>query len=149
MREEPDMTIAAVLARKGGQVISVPKGSSVRAAVAALAGNRIGALPILDPQGRVAGILSERDIVACFASRGERVLELSVDLLMTSPPITVERDAAVISALSLMSARRIRHLPVVEGERLVGFVSIGDLVAHRVRHIENEAEAMRANIQGS
>lgn len=142
------MTIAAVLARKGGQVISVPMGSSVRTAVAALAGNGIGALPILDGDGRVAGILSERDIVACLASRGERVLELSVDLLMTTPPITVTPDAPVISALSLMSARRIRHLPVVEGERLVGFVSIGDLVAHRVRHIESEAEAMRAYIQG-
>ena len=111
-----------------------------------LAQNRIGAVPVTR-EGRVLGILSERDIIYCLEIEGEAVLDWEVDKVMTAPAITVTPDVPVLSALSQMSARRIRHLPVVEGETLVGIVSIGDLVAYRIARIEEEAEAMRAYIQ--
>lgn len=142
------MSIAAILERKDRQLVSVECGSTVREAVASLARNRIGALPVLR-EGRVAGILSERDIIYCLESVGADVLDMRVDAVMTAPAITVSPDIPILSALSQMSARRIRHLPVVEGGRLVGIVSIGDLVAYRIARIEEEAEAMRAYIQSA
>jgi CBS domain-containing protein len=110
--------------------------------------NRIGSLPVLR-SGEVAGIMSERDIVYSLARDGDAVLDWTVEKVMTAPAITVTPDVGVLSALSMMSRRRIRHLPVVDGKRLVGLVSIGDLVAYRIARIEEEAEAMRAYIQGA
>ncbi|MDP8914717.1 MAG: CBS domain-containing protein, partial [Pseudomonadota bacterium] len=98
---------------------------------------------------KVAGIISERDIVYCLARDGEAVLDVKVERVMTAPAITVTPDVQVLAALSQMSKRRIRHLPVVDGKRLIGIVSIGDLVAYRIAHIEQEAEAMRAYIQSA
>lgn len=140
------MTIAAILARKGDKVVSVECGTSVREAVARLTENRIGALPVTK-QGEVRGIISERDIIYCLGTEGAAILDKPVDEVMSGPALTVTRDVPVLSALSQMSARRIRHLPVVEQERLVGIVSIGDLVAYRIAKIEAEADAMRSYIQ--
>jgi CBS domain-containing protein len=142
------MTIAAILGGKGGSVLSVECEESVRDAVKRLAENKIGALPVTRG-GRVVGIMSERDIVYCLAREGQAVLDWPVQRVMTAPAITVTADIPVLSALSMMSKRRIRHLPVVEGDRLVGIVSIGDLVAWRIARIEEEAEAMRAYIQSA
>ncbi len=142
------MTIAAILSRKGDRLVSVECDTPVREAVRLLAVNRIGSLPVLR-DGAVAGIMSERDVIYCLARDGEAVLDWPVEKVMTAPAITVTRDAPVLAALSMMSQRRIRHLPVVEGERLVGLVSIGDLVAFRIAHIEQEADAMRAYIQSA
>lgn len=142
------MTIAAILGRKGNKVVSVECEDLVRDAVKLLAENKIGSLPVTR-QGKVAGIMSERDIVYCLAREGAAVLDFRVERVMTAPAITVTPDVPVLSALSTMSRRRIRHLPVVEDERLIGIVSIGDLVAWRIARIEEEAEAMRAYIQGA
>jgi CBS domain-containing protein len=142
------MTIAAILSRKSGELLSVDCDTPVREAVALLASNKIGSLPVLR-DARVVGIMSERDIIYCLASDGAAVLDWPVERVMTSPAITVTRDVPVLSALSEMSRKRIRHLPVVEGEQLIGIVSIGDLVAYRISRIEQEAEAMRAYIQGA
>lgn len=142
------MTIAAILGSKGNKVLSVECEDRVRAAVKLLADNKIGALPVTRG-GRVVGIMSERDVVYCLARDGEAVLDWTVQKVMTAPAITVSPDVPVLSALSMMSKRRIRHLPVVESERLVGIVSIGDLVAWRIARIEEEAEAMRAYIQSA
>ncbi|HEY0625330.1 MAG TPA: CBS domain-containing protein [Allosphingosinicella sp.] len=142
------MTIAAILGRKGESVISIEQGSTVREAVTRLAGNRIGALPVTR-DGEVIGVLSERDIVYCLESESGAVLDLPVDKVMTTPAITVAPDVPILAALSQMSAKRIRHLPVVDRGRLVGIVSIGDLVAWRIARIEEEAEAMRAYIQSA
>ena len=142
------MTVAAILARKGSDVVSVDCSATVRDAAAALASHRIGALPVLRG-GEVAGVISERDIVYCIDSEGAAVLDRRVDMVMTAPAITVAPDVSVLAALSQMSAKRIRHLPVVEGGKLTGIVSIGDLVAHRIAMIESEAEAMRAYIAGA
>jgi CBS domain-containing protein len=142
------MTIAAILSGKGSKLLSVECDTPVREAVALLASNKIGSLPVTR-EGRVEGIVSERDVVYCIASDGAAVLDWPVDRVMSSPAITVSRDVPVLSALSQMSRKRIRHLPVVEGEKLIGIVSIGDLVAYRISRIEQEAEAMRAYIQSA
>jgi CBS domain-containing protein len=139
------MTISAILQRKGRDVERIEADSTVGEAVALLAEKRIGALPVM--QGReVVGILSERDIIYCLASDGHKVLDWAVSRVMTSPAITVTPEVPVLGALSQMSRRRVRHLPVVEGQDLAGIVSIGDLVQYRIEKVEEEAEAMRAYI---
>lgn len=143
------MTIAKLLgAKPSGRraVVSVGADAHVRDVVALLAEHRIGAVPVL-ADGRVAGIFSERDMIHALVERGAAALDLPVAERMTSPAITVGPDASVLGALSLMTQRRIRHLPVIDAEQLVGFVSIGDLVKYRIDGIEAEAEAMRAYIQ--
>jgi CBS domain-containing protein len=142
------MTIAAILERKGREVVSIGADASVRDAVALLAERRIGAVPVTEG-GRVAGIVSERDVIYCLKSDGAEILDWAVSRVMTSPAITAEPSMPALAALSQMTQRRIRHLPVVEDGRLTGIVSIGDLVAHRIRRIEDEAEAMRSYIQGA
>lgn len=142
------MTIAAILKSKGGEVVTLPPSASVAGAVALLAERRIGAAPVVEGD-RVIGIFSERDVVYCLASKGAAALDLSVVEVMTAPARTVTPDEPVLGALSLMTRRRIRHLPVLEGDRLVGFVSIGDLVKYRMDRIEQEAEAMRSYIQSA
>ena len=142
------MTIAAILEGKPRDIVSVEAGTPVRDAVALLASRRIGALPVLDGE-RVVGIMSERDVIYCLSSDGAAMLDWPVSRVMTAPAITIESKVSVLAALSQMTRRRVRHLPVVDGERLVGFVSIGDLVAYRISRIEQEAEAMRAYIQSA
>ena len=142
------MTIGAILGGKGREVVSVTADQSVGAAVALLAERRIGAVPVLDGD-RVAGVFSERDVIYAIAHHGAAALDRTVADIMTAPAITIRADEAVIGALSLMTKRRIRHLPVVSSGALVGFVSIGDLVKHRMDKIETEANAMRNYIQGS
>lgn len=140
------MTIAAILQGKGTEVVTVDCATTVRDAVTLLAERRIGALPVLRG-GQVAGIMSERDIIYCLKSDGAAVLDWPVEKIMTTPAITVEPSGDILAALSLMTKRRIRHLPVLEGEALIGLVSIGDLVKFRMDKIEAEAEAMLNYIQ--
>jgi len=140
------MTIAAILQSKGAGVVTVNVGTTVREAIALLAEHRIGALPVCDG-GKVAGIMSERDVIYCLKSDGATILDWPVERIMTAPAITVEPGKAILAALSMMTQRRIRHLPVVESERIVGLVSIGDLVKYRMDQIEQEAEAMLTYIQ--
>ncbi|WP_129792215.1 CBS domain-containing protein [Sphingosinicella sp. CPCC 101087] len=142
------MTIAAILQNKGADVLTVRAETPVRDAIELLATRRIGALPVLRDES-VAGVMSERDIIYCLKSEGAAVLEWPVERIMTAPAITVTRDQQVLGALSLMTRRRIRHLPVVEDGRLIGIVSIGDLVKHRMDQIEREAEQMLAYIQST
>lgn len=140
------MTIAAILGTKGQDVTTIGGDATVREAVALLADRRIGAVPVVEG-GVVAGIFSERDVIHCLKRDGPAALDTSVRMVMTAPAITVTRGESVLGALSLMTQRRIRHLPVVEGGTLIGFVSIGDLVKFRIEKIEAEAEQMRAYIQ--
>jgi CBS domain-containing protein len=143
------MTIGAILEKKGHEVVSISADATVREAVALLAGRRIGAVPVTDGGGVVAGIFSERDVVYRLHGDGADILDWPVRKVMTAPAITAEPSMPALAALSQMTKRRIRHLPVVENGRLTGIVSIGDLVAHRIRRIEDEAEAMRSYIQSA
>lgn len=140
------MTIATILAGKPGETVTITADHSVADAVKLLAERRIGAVPVMR-DGRVAGIFSERDVIRCLAEHGTAALDQKVADAMTAPVVSIGRDEAVLGALTLMTERRFRHLPVVEGDVLVGFVSIGDLVKHRIDRIEADAEAMRAYIQ--
>lgn len=142
------MTIAAILRTKGPETLTVSCATPVRDAITLLAERRIGALPVIR-DGAVAGIMSERDIIYCLQKEGAGALDRTVEQIMTAPAITVEPDREVMGALSLMTRRRIRHLPVVDGDRLVGIVSIGDLVKYRMDKIEQEAAAMLDYIQSS
>ena len=142
------MTIAAILGNKGGDIVSADPGQRVSEVVALLAERRIGAVPVI-AGGRVEGIFSERDLVYGLAREGPALLDRAVAEVMTAPALTVEPGTPLLSALALMTRRRIRHLPVVDGEALVGIVSIGDLVKLRIDRIEADAEAMRLYIAGT
>lgn len=143
------MTISVVLSNKGRDVATIMKDATLGEAAAELARRRIGALVVTDEAGAVAGVVSERDIVACLAEHGDSNLAgRPVSEAMTAPAITVQLEDTALGALALMTARRIRHLPVLDNGRLVGLVSIGDLVKYRIDHIEREADAMRSYIQG-
>ena len=142
------MTIAAILQSKGGEIFSVGPDLRVGEVVKTLAVRRIGAVPVI-AGGRVMGIFSERDVIYGLAQEGPAILDRRVEEVMTSPALTVDRTTPILTALALMTRRRVRHLPVVEGEAVVGFVSIGDLVKLRLARIEAEAEAMRHYIAGN
>jgi CBS domain-containing protein len=140
------VTIAAILGGKGHEVVSIGADRTVAEAVTLLAGRRIGAVPVLDGDA-IAGIFSERDVIHCLEEFGTAALDRTVSQVMTAPAITVTPAETALGALALMTRRRVRHLPVVEGGKIVGFISIGDLVKYRIDKIESEAEAMRAYIQ--
>ena len=136
------MTIRAILASKGADVVSVRSSDQVSDALALLAEKRIGAVPVID-DGRVVGIFSERDIIYSLAKVGAAALDARIGDVMTAPAMTVDPETPVMSGLSLMTKRRIRHLPVVHDGAVIGFISIGDLVKYRIDRIEAEAAAMR------
>lgn len=142
------MTIAAILGNKGREVISVTARQSVSEAVTLLATRRIGAVPVMDGDN-VVGVFSERDVIHAIAAHGVAALERVVGDVMTAPAITVSPAEPAIGALSLMTRRRVRHLPVLDGGTVIGVVSIGDLVKYRIDRIEADAEAMRSYIQSA
>lgn len=142
------MTIAAVLRGKGTSVETIATDASLFDAVRRLGEKRIGALPVIEG-ARIVGIVSERDVIYCLREHGREAVEWPVARVMSSPAITADPQTDVLAALSLMTQRRIRHLPVVEHGEIRGIVSIGDLVKYRMERIEAEAEAMRAYIQSA
>ena len=129
-----------------GPVFTVAASATLQEASRELDSRRVGALVALDSRGEVAGVLSERDIIRHVGRSGAAALELKVSDAMTRQVVTVSRDASVDQALACMTDRRIRHLPVIEGGRLVAIVSIGDLVKHKIAAAEAETEAMKAYI---
>lgn len=138
------MNIGTILGDKGGDVFSVGPGEDATAITVSLAQHRIGAALVRDLDGGVLGIVSERDIVRALAREGTAALARSARELMTAELVTVSRSTAVVEALGLMTRHRCRHLPVMEKGRLVGMVSIGDLVKARIAEAEQEAEHLRA-----
>jgi CBS domain-containing protein len=140
------MTIARLIEGRTGTIVTCDADASVREGVALLAERRIGAMPVME-NGKIAGIFSERDVIYQLQANGPTMLDRKLREVMTSPAVTVEPDTSVLAALSLMTRRRIRHLPVVQDEEMIGLVSIGDLVKYRIERIESEAEALRTYIQ--
>jgi CBS domain-containing protein len=140
------MTIGRIIANRKQDIVHCSPQASVREAASLLAERRIGALPVLS-DSEVVGIFSERDLLYCVARDGEVVLGRQVSEVMTSPAITVDPSTSVLEAASLMTERRIRHLPVIENGRLVAFISIGDIVKFRLEQVEGEAQAMRDYIR--
>ncbi len=140
------MTIGRLIQGCEAAVLSCRTDTLVHEAVTMLAERRIGAMPVVDDSG-LAGMFSERDVIYGLHQHGPQVLSQTVGNVMTAPAVTVEPETTVLQALSLMTRRRIRHLPVLSGGTMVGLVSIGDLVKHRIDQIQSEAEAMRSYIQ--
>ena len=141
------MTVKAILAAKGGDLISIEPTATLDNAVKTLAKNRIGALLVLGPDRRVIGILSERDIVRVLAEQGPDVLTQPLSQVMTREVVTVGPSETVAEIMERMTSGKFRHIPVVEQEQLIGIISIGDVVKHRLHQMEQESAALREYIQ--
>lgn len=143
------MTVAQILNAKGRAVVTAGPGDTVLAVAQVLSTKKIGAVVIVDAQGRIGGIVSERDIVRAVASDGVKALDKSVKEFMTSAVKTCTPRDTEAELMSLMTEHRVRHLPVVESGKLGGMISIGDVVKHRIEAIEREAEDMKSYIASS
>ncbi|MBM3529843.1 MAG: CBS domain-containing protein [Alphaproteobacteria bacterium] len=141
------MTVKAILAAKGGNVETIEPNTHVAAAAARLAEHKIGALVVTGPDRRVVGILSERDIVQVLAEQGASALELPLTEVMTRKVMTCVPGDTISSVMERMTAGKFRHLPVVDQGKLVGIVSIGDVVKFRLHEMEREQSALRDYIQ--
>jgi CBS domain-containing protein len=140
------MTVRAILDTKGHQVQSVDPGTKLSAAIKILSERRIGAVLVLN-QGRIEGILSERDIVRVLGERGAAVLEEPVSAVMTRRVVSCREKDTVSDIMETMTNGKFRHLPVVEDGRVAGLISIGDVVKWRVGEYEREQEALREYIK--
>lgn len=140
------MTVRAVLGNKGHQVISVSPDTKLSAAIKILSERRIGAVLVMSGQ-KIDGILSERDVVRVLGERGAGVLEEPVRSVMTPKVITCQETDTVGAIMEVMTSGKFRHLPVVENDRIVGLISIGDVVKWRVAEYEREQEALQDYIK--
>ena len=140
------MTVRAILDTKGHQVQSVEPGAKLSAAIKILSDRRIGAVLVLS-QGRMEGFLSERDIVRVLGVRGAAVLDEPVSATMTRKVVSCRENDTVSEIMETMTRGKFRHLPVVEDSRVVGLISIGDVVKWRVGEYEREQEALRDYIK--
>lgn len=139
------MLVSQILKAKGDLVFTATPSETVSAICALLHSRRVGAMIIMDGD-RVAGIVSERDVVRVMAEQGSAALNQPVSSCMTRDVVFAEPGETVNSLLSRMTDRRLRHLPVCEGDRLIGIVSIGDLVKHKISEAEAEADGLKAYI---
>jgi len=140
------MTVKAILSRKGSDVVTIAPTVSLTDAVKLLAERRIGAVVVTGPDKRVAGILSERDIVRSVAERGHAALDDNVGSVMTRKVTTCTEADTIAVIMERMTDGKFRHLPVVDQGKLVGVISIGDVVKWRVEEIEGESAALREYI---
>src|ERR1700675_3420770 len=136
------MTISIILASKGREVVTIAPSASLASAVGLLVEKRIGAVLILGADRRVVGILSERDVVRALAERGAGALEEPVSQTMTRKVSTCNENESVFNIMERMTDDRSRHVPVVDQGKLVGIVSIGDVVKHRLQEMERDSAAM-------
>lgn len=141
------MIVKQILAAKGGDIVNIEPTATLTAAITLLAERRIGALLVLGADRRIVGILSERDIVRVLAERGPSVLHEPVGQFMTRNVTTCSEDETISNIMELMTTGKFRHLPVVDQGRVVGLISIGDVVKHRVQEIEHESEALQDYIR--
>lgn len=138
------MTIAAVLKGKGPDVVWVPPAATVANVAEIIASRRIGAVVVLDPDRKMVGIVSERDIVKAVARHGAAALDQTAADLMTRDVLSVTPDRSVQQAMEIMEQGYFRHLPVVQDGELIGIVSVRDLVKYRFLLQELEVESMTA-----
>jgi CBS domain-containing protein len=144
--EDVPMIVDAILRAKGARVETARPEWTVLQAVQKLTEHGVGALVVSTDGRRIAGIISERDVMRQIASGGPTTLDKTVDAVMVRDVITCTRSDTVTQLMTVMTERRIRHLPVVENGNLVGIISIGDVVKRRIEESEYEAEALRQYI---
>ncbi|MBR0792743.1 CBS domain-containing protein [Bradyrhizobium manausense] len=140
------MTVRSILNTKGHQIMSVEPDAKLVAAVKLLAEKKIGAVLVMN-QSRLEGILSERDIVRVLGERGADVLDEPVSEVMTRKVVTCKETDTVAELMEMMTKGKFRHLPVLENNKVVGLISIGDIVKRRVQEYESEQEALRDYIK--
>ncbi len=140
------MTVAAMLAEKGRDVVTATATMTVGDLVEALARHKIGAIVVVGDAGRIVGIVSERDVVRALARNGVDMLASPVNAVMTRSVVTCSEADTINDVMIRMTRGRFRHLPVAEKGRLAGIISIGDVVKARIEQVEREAEDMRAYI---
>lgn len=140
------MNVGNILARKGTQPVTLTESATVADALAMLYQHNIGALIVVEVSGTVTGIISERDIVRRLHDTGIEVLRHPVAACMTAKPFHCTPDASVAEVMQTMTTRRVRHMPVLLKGRLIGVISIGDVVKRKIEEAEDEAEAMRQYI---
>jgi CBS domain-containing protein len=141
------MNVKTILAVKGSDIVGIEPNADLSAAAQLLSKHRIGALVIRGAGGRIAGILSERDIVRALAEHGSNALSIQVAKVMTRNVTTCGEEDSIASLMEKMTAGKFRHVPVLSGNELVGLVSIGDVVKQRVGEIEKESEQLRDYIR--
>ena len=137
------MTVSKILAEKGRDVVTTEPGATLGDVVKLLAEKRIGAIIVLGPDRRIVGIISERDIVRVLAERGPAVLGEPLSQTMTRKVSTCHENETIAAIMERMTAGKFRHVPVADQGRLIGMVSIGDVVRHRLHEMECESAAMR------
>ena len=140
------MYVRDILRDKGENVVSLATNEPVADGLSLMAEKHIGALLITGQDGAIAGILSERDIVTALHNHGEGIFGKTVGELMTSKVVTCSPQDPIVAIMGMMTAKRFRHVPVLENGKLVGLISIGDVVKFRIEETEAEAEALRKYI---
>ncbi|WP_425409374.1 CBS domain-containing protein [Hyphococcus sp.] len=140
------MKVEKILQAKGADIFSVSPGASIREAITILNEKNIGAVIVLSDNGDAVGILSERDIVRRLGDKGADALSMTVSDCMTSKMHTCSLDASVDELMTKMTEQRIRHLPVTDDGKIVGVVSIGDVVKRKIEEAEQEAAALKEYI---
>ena len=140
------MKLAELIKGRQSDIVKISANSKIADAANTMTSNKIGALLVEDGAGAIAGILSERDIVRGMGPHGADLHDVEVSELMTKDLIRCSSKDTVNEAMAMMTDRRIRHLPVFDGDELVGFISIGDLVKCRIMEVQGEAEALRQYI---
>ncbi len=143
------MTLAAILKQKGNEVVSVSPTTTIAEVAKLLSARRIGGVVVLDAASQLLGIFTERDIVHALAAHGAHALEMTSAQLMTVALVTAKPQTTVDEAMTLMSQGRFRHLPVLDKGRLVGIVSIGDVVKSRILQQEADVDSLKAYVAGA
>ena len=137
------MTVAAILADKGGEVVSVTGDASVQEIASIIATRRIGAVLVLAEASRLAGIVSERDVVKAIAAKGDAALKLTAQDIMTQAVITATPETSFNEAIALMDEGYFRHLPVIDRGKLVGIISVRDVVRAHMQHQALEVDSLK------
>lgn len=143
------MTVSVILSRKGDDIVTIGQEATLGDAVARLSERRIGAIVVVDRDRAVEGIISERDVVRLIGERGTAVLDEPLGAVMTRSVVTCTPDETVPVIMERMTRGRFRHVPVVAGNKLVGIISIGDVVKFRVEEMERESAQLRDYIMSA
>jgi CBS domain-containing protein len=142
------MLIAQILAGKGSDVVTTRPDATLAEVANLLKARRIGAVVVIDPAGGLRGIISERDLACGLADHGAKLLEMRVSQLMTADVVTCSPEDGIGQLMHTMTERRFRHLPVIEDGRMIGIISIGDVVKHRLQELEAETSLLQDYIAG-
>lgn len=140
------LTVRTILGGKGFEVVNIRPDVALEQAAQVLTKNRIGAVLVMEEDGHLVGLISERDIVRCVAEHGEPVLKWPVEKVMVRKLHVCSMDTDIDALMNIMTERRVRHLPVMEGEKVVGIVSIGDVVKARMSKLAYDSESLRIYI---